>query len=115
MGLEHFTDESIRDPRIAKMVEKVKITSQEFPNETPLATTVKLKLKDGRELSAHVNVPKGNEIHNPLTKEEKREKFLSNVSFSKKVSMENGEKALSMLERLEEVDDIKEVVKLLVA
>jgi aconitate decarboxylase len=113
--LEHFTDESIGDPRIAEMIKKVKITSQEFPDEASLATTVQVKLKDGREFSAHVNAPKGNEINNPLTKAEKREKFRGNISFSRKVSVENSEKALSMLENLEEVADIKEIVKLLVA
>ena len=113
--MEHFTDESINDPQIAEMIKKVQITTQEFPGEVFLATTVKVKMKDGKELSAHVNVPKGNEIYNPLTKEEKREKFRSNVSFSQKVSADNGEKALNLLENLEEVEDIREMVRLLVA
>jgi ssDNA-binding Zn-finger/Zn-ribbon topoisomerase 1 len=96
------------------MIKKVKVTSQEFPGEASLATTVQMKLKDGREFSAHVNAPKGNEIENPLTKAEKREKFRGNIRFSGKVGEEHGEKALSMLENLEKVADIKEIVKLLV-
>ena len=111
----HFTDESIREPRIGEMVKKVKITSQDFPNETALATTVKVKLEDGREFSAHVDTPKGNEIYNPLTRAEKREKFRGNISFSNRVPVENGEKALNLLENLDEVEDITKIVELLVA
>lgn len=117
VSLEHFTDEFIQDPQIAEMVKKVKITSETWPalpDETSsLATAVKVRVKDGREFFEHVNVPRGNEIYAPLTKEEKREKFRSNVSFFKKVPIENAEKALGMLEELEEIDDIAKIVKLL--
>jgi 2-methylcitrate dehydratase PrpD len=112
---EHFTEESIREPRIAEIIKKVKVASQDFPNEPSLATTVQMKLKDGRNFSAHISVPKGNELQNPMTRDEKRDKFRGNLSFSKKVSAENGEKALRLLEDLEEVQDIRKIVKLLVA
>lgn len=112
--VEHFTDEAMSDPMIAEMTNKVKIAVQEFPNEVFLASTVKVRMKDGRELSAHVNVPKGNEIDNPLTREEKRNKFRGNAHFSKKVSVENCEKALRLLENLEEIEDVREIVALLV-
>ncbi len=111
--VEHFTDEAISDPAIAELTKKVKIAVQEFPNEVFLATTVKVRMKGGRELSAHVNVPKGNEIDNPLTKAEKREKFRGNVRFSNKVSADDCEKALRLLENLEEVEDVGEIVTLL--
>lgn len=113
--VEHFTDEAIRDPQITEMAKKVKVTTQESPEKVFLATTVKVKLKDGRELSADVDMPKGNDIHTPLTREEKREKFRGNLRFSKKVSEENTDKALSMLEKLEDVADVREIVKLLLA
>lgn len=111
--VEHFTDEAMNDPKIAEMTKKVKIAIQEFPNEVFLATTVEVRMKDGRELSAHVNVPKGNEIDNPLTREEKREKFRGNVRFSDKVSADDCEKALRLLENLEEVEDVREIIMLL--
>jgi 2-methylcitrate dehydratase PrpD len=112
---EHFTEESIRDPRIPEMIKKIKITTQDFPNESFLCATVRIKTKDGKEFIEHVNVPKGNELEHPLTREEKREKFRVNANFCGKVKMENAEKALMMLERLEDVKDIKEIVGLLVA
>jgi 2-methylcitrate dehydratase PrpD len=112
--LEHFTEEAIRDYRVAEMVKRVKIATQEFPDESFFATTVSVRLKDGREFSVHVDMPRGNEMYAPLTREEKREKFRGNLGFSGKVSMESGEKALSLLEKLEEVDDITEIIRLLV-
>jgi len=112
---EHFTEESIRDPQICEMIKKIKIQSQEFPNESLVATTIRVKMKDGTTFTEHVNEPKGNELENPLTREEKREKFRHNVRFSKKVKMRNAEKALMLMEKLEDIQDITEIVKLLVA
>jgi 2-methylcitrate dehydratase PrpD len=111
--VEHFTDEALKDPKIAEMTKKVRIAIQEFPNEEYLATTLVVRTKDGRELSSHVNVPKGNEFDNPLSREEKREKFRGNVHFSHSVSADNCEKALSLLENLEDIEDVREIVKLL--
>ena len=113
VSVEHFTDEALNDPKIAEMTKKVKIAIQQFPTEVFLATTVQVRMKDGRELSAHVNVPKGNEIDNPLTIEEKKDKFRGNIRHSKEISADNGEKALNLLERLEEIEDIREIIKLL--
>ncbi len=113
ISLEHFTEEAIREPRITEMVKRIKTATQDFPDESFFATTVSVRLKDGREFSAHVDMPRGNEIYAPMTREEKREKFRGNLGFSGKVSMGNGEKALSMLEKLEEVDDITKIIRLL--
>ncbi len=114
-GPEHFTEESIRDPRVAEIIRKVKMTAQDWPNESFLASTVRVKMKNGDEFTEHVNVPLGNDLENPLTKEAKREKFRINVSFTRKVNTKNAEKALGMLEKLEEVEDIRKIVSLLVA
>ncbi len=111
---EHFTEESIRDQNIAEMIKKVKVTTPDRPNEVKEAATVRVKMKDGREFTEHVNRPLGNELEHPLTREAKTEKFLTNASFSKKVNIKNAEKALGMLERLEEIDDITRIIKLLV-
>lgn len=118
VSLEHYTDEFIRDPQIAELVKKMKITSEGWPTvpgETFFqATTVKVRMEDGKEFSEYVKVARGHEIYAPLTEEEKREKFRNNVEFSKKVTVENAEKALNMLTKLEEVEDIKKIVDLLI-
>jgi 2-methylcitrate dehydratase PrpD len=112
---EHYTEESIRDPKIAEMMKKVKVTTPDTPNEVKEAATVIVKMKDGSEFREHVNRPLGNELEHPLSREAKREKFRVNANFTKLVKMENAEKALGMIEKLEDVKDIREIVKLLVA
>jgi 2-methylcitrate dehydratase PrpD len=112
---QHFTDEAIKDPKISELIKKIKMSTQDFPpSETFLCATVKVKMKDGKELSEHVNVPSGNDLENPLSKELKREKYLNNVAFTKKVNVKNAEKAMNIMEKLEDVENINQVIKLLV-
>jgi 2-methylcitrate dehydratase PrpD len=111
--LEHFTEEFIRDPKAVDLAQKVKLTGN-MSQEKLFATEVEVKMRDGRKFSARVDVPKGDTISNPLTKQEIIEKFRSNVSFSGVLAKENVEKALDMIKRLEEIDDIGEITSLLV-
>lgn len=113
--LEHFTEEFIRNSKVIDLTKKVEINAITVPPNKPWATDVKIKMRNGTEFSAHVEVPKGDPVSNPLTRAEIKEKFRANVAFSKTVAKENGEKVLNMIERLEEVDDTTEVVNLLVA
>jgi 2-methylcitrate dehydratase PrpD len=111
--LVHFTDEYVRDEKIADMVNKIRLTSTTSP-ETPLGAGVKIKMRNGGEYEARVNMPKGHGVLTPLTPAEKRAKFFDNVDFSDTVPGDRAEKALGLLERLEEVNDVAEVFKLLV-
>jgi 2-methylcitrate dehydratase PrpD len=111
--LEHFTDEYIRDEKIADMVGKIRLTSTTSP-ETPLGAGVKIKMRNGGEYEARVDMPKGHGILTPLSAAEKKAKFFDNVNFSNTVPTDRAEKALGLLERLEETDDVTEVFKLLV-
>lgn len=112
--LEHFTEAFIRDPNVVELTKKVDLIAT-IPTDKMLDTAeVKTRMKDGQEFHAHVDVAKGHPIERPLAKEEIDEKFRSNVAFSKTVSNENAEAALGLLKKLEEVDDIGEVVQLLI-
>jgi 2-methylcitrate dehydratase PrpD len=110
--VEHFTDEFIRDKKVGGLARKVKLTSLS-PSEKP-TTFLNIKMKDGREFSAVLDTsrrgPSG-----PSSKEELEEKFRSNVAVSNTVSNKNAEEALDMLEHIDEVDDIKQIINLLVA
>jgi aconitate decarboxylase len=112
---EHFTEESLRDPRMAEIMKKISFTTYDWPNDVFVSATVKVKMKNGDEFSEHVNVPLGNELDNPLSKEAKIEKYLAGAKFSGKVSRENAEKALKLLDKLEEVKDISKIINLLVS
>jgi 2-methylcitrate dehydratase PrpD len=112
--LEHFTEEFIRDPRIMEIVPKIRLTAT-MPMEKPLGAGVTIKMKQGREYEKTVDMPKGNGVLTPLTPAEKRAKFFDNVAFSKMISLDKAEKALNLLERIEEVDNVAKVIRLLVA
>jgi 2-methylcitrate dehydratase PrpD len=112
---EHFTEESIRDPRMADLMKKVIFTTYDWPNDSYMSATVRVKMKNGDEFSEHANSPLGNEIDNPLSKEAKIEKYLVGARFSGKVGRENAEKALKLLDKLEEVKDITKIINLLVS
>jgi transcriptional/translational regulatory protein YebC/TACO1 len=71
-------------------------------------------MRNGGEYEARVDMPKGHGVLTPLTPAEKRAKFFDNVNFSNTVPADRAENALGLLERLEEVDDVTEVFKLLV-
>ncbi|HVN94823.1 MAG TPA: MmgE/PrpD family protein [Syntrophorhabdaceae bacterium] len=111
--LEHFAEELVRDPSIADLINKIRLTAT-IPSSKPLGAKVIIRMKQGIELIREVDMPRGNGILTPLASAEIRKKFLDNVAFSGTISLENGEKVLSLLERLEEVNDVNEIISLLV-
>ena len=59
--------------------------------------------------------PRGNGIFTPLTAADMRTKYFDNVAFSQTISMDKAEKVLGLIERIEEVDNVNKIIKLLVA
>jgi 2-methylcitrate dehydratase PrpD len=111
--LEHFSEEFIRDPAIMGVVKKIRLDSA-MPPDKPHGAAVRIRTRQGKEYEARVDVPKGSDTFTPLTQAEKREKFRSNVAWSKTVPQDRAEKALHMLEKIEEVNNVAEIITLLV-
>ena len=111
---EHFNEDAIRDPKVMELSKKVTVSKAEYPGESHLATTVVIKMKDGKEYSHHVSEPSGHEDLNPSTMEYKRNKFLHNIEYSESISQENAKEVLDMINRLEDVKDMSEIIRLLV-
>ncbi|HEY77656.1 MAG TPA: MmgE/PrpD family protein [Dehalococcoidia bacterium] len=109
---EHFSEESIRDPKINALISKVKLA--ESPGVPMLGARLKVKMKDGRDFSESVDNPKGFPFNSPMSRNEINDKFRSNVDFSQTVTERNAEKALKLLENLEELDNVNKIVELLV-
>lgn len=95
-----------------EMVKRIRLTG-DMPPDKPLAARVRLKLKDGREYLATVETPKGNEISTPMSPREIRAKFIQNVTFSERLPLADAEEALELLERLEDVGNVKSILNLL--
>jgi len=108
----HFSEESIRDPQINALIQKIK--SVELPGAPAQSAKLKVRMKDGREFSEFNDAPKGDPVRNPMSRDEIADKFRANVEFSRTVTRGNAQKALDLLENLEELDSVHKIVELLV-
>jgi 2-methylcitrate dehydratase PrpD len=111
--LEHFTESNVRDSRVVALADKVRVIAT-FAPEKKQGAAVTVKMKDGQEWSASVNVPKGDTTYSPLSEKEIDEKFRSNVAFSKTITVQAAERALTMLKKLDEIDNVSSIIELLV-
>jgi 2-methylcitrate dehydratase PrpD len=109
---EHFLEEFIRDSEVNGLVNRVRLA--ELPGTQKLKCKIEVKMRDGRAISEATDAPKGDPLSNPMSKGEIIAKFWANVDFSKTVTRKNAEVLLDLLEKLEELDDISKVVRLLV-
>jgi 2-methylcitrate dehydratase PrpD len=109
---EHFTEEAIRGPEINAFIKKISVTEQADISRE--GAVLKVIMHDGTERIESVSVAKG-DPRNPLSKEEIIAKFWTNVDFSRAVSKENAEKILALVEKLEKLDSVNKIVKLLVS
>jgi 2-methylcitrate dehydratase PrpD len=109
---EHFTEETIRDPQINDFIKKVKLSAD---MSGQMGARVKVTLKDGREFTEEMAVAKGDQLRNPVSREEIIAKFWVNVDYSRTIARKNAEKLLALLENIEELDSVNRIVQLLVA
>ncbi|MFC1949861.1 MmgE/PrpD family protein [Chloroflexota bacterium] len=108
-GNEDYTEESVRDPAVQTLIGKIKLANLDRPEGVEL----ELKMKDGRKLSEYVRLATG-EPSNPLSRDGLIAKFMEQVDFSQTVSKRDAEELIGLLERLEEINDIAEIVGLAV-
>jgi 2-methylcitrate dehydratase PrpD len=109
----YFTEECIRDPEILKLVAKIKLIPG-APLKKTTTTAMQVKMKDGRIFSARTDMPRGQIYKTPLTTEEIKAKYRANVAFSQTVPVPKAEKALGIIEKLEDLADVRELTELLV-
>lgn len=109
--LRHFTDEMVARPQINRLMEKMRWVER-YPMPVMGTTkglgtkSVTVKLKDGREFSREVTVAKGMP-QNPLTPSEFNLKYRDCASVV--LSGEDVERSLSLLKRLQKVNNVKEI------
>lgn len=113
---EHFHDEFVLDPEVLGLMKRTQIGL--LPADKLVAavdgwrTDLIVRVRDGREFRSSVDMPSIDPVHRPLLKSEIRDKYRANAAFSKKISVENANAALDMLENLEEVKDISRLIAL---
>jgi 2-methylcitrate dehydratase PrpD len=108
---EHFTPDAINDPDLNLLITKTKCV--ELPGGGGRSVEVVVRMKDGRELSERTDAWIGDPLADPMPKSDIVAKFHRQIDFSRTVTQENGGQLLDMIEKLEEVDDIGELTRLL--
>lgn len=104
----HFTTEAIHNPETNDFIKRIKLAEGE-------GVSLKVIMNDGTEYMAESTIAKGEIPGNPMSKDELSAKFWDNVEFANRYTRDNVEKLLSLLEKIEDLYDIKELIRLLVA
>jgi len=111
-----YTEEMMKNPRIREFQHKVTIeadpvATEKFLNSYVACATVEMIMKDGRRFSKHIDYPKG-EPENPFTEQDHRDK-LTWMASHVGMKPDQIDELFRTLERLEELDDISELTRLL--
>lgn len=109
--LEHFSEPGIRDPRVLDLTERV-VLRPNLPAGKTHACRVVVLLKDGRQFEYFRENPVG-WIDDPVTHEDVVEKYWRNVRFNGKLTTEQAQRALDLIENIEEVADVSELAEAL--
>jgi len=110
VSLEDYTDELARDPRRRQLMQLVSVVEDErcneiFPHQFP--SVLRIRLRDGQELVEEALVNRGGP-ERPLSYEELATKFKDNVG--RELSPEVTTHLQSLVARLEELDDVRELL-----
>ncbi len=106
-GEDKFTAEKVNDPKIVSLRKKVKARLN--PDFQLLDTRVTVVTNDGRRIERFVRIPKG-QPENKMTPSEMEEKFRGLASLA--LPRENIGKLIEKIYKLEELNDIGEIISL---
>jgi 2-methylcitrate dehydratase PrpD len=109
--LKQFTDEKVLGTEAQNLLQKIRLAHPEnWPTGVNLTQEVIVRLKDGREYSHRVNIPKG-DPKNPMTDEEILTKFKDCARLAP-VSLE-AERLLELIHKIESLDNIVELMNVM--
>jgi 2-methylcitrate dehydratase PrpD len=113
VGLTQLKDEYVNRPEVREITSKVRVYGRPEITLAEARVKIDVKLKDGRELTAEYFPPKG-APDNPMTEQELVEKFYDCAAWGG-LPKPKAEKAIDLLLRLDEVDDIGPLMAAVVA
>lgn len=121
--IQYFTPEAVTDPGIVELCKKSRVvvdesiksrfaSASDAGNADPMVNGVRLRVvaTDGRVLEEY---EPNRTMHNYPTKEELESKFWDQVNAFNNVSESTGKKLLDMIEKIEDVENMKEFTELL--
>lgn len=109
VGLNQFSENSIKDSKLHKLIQKVKVIrdkglTNQYPEAMP--NLIKITMRDGRQFSNKVKYPKGHP-KKPMTDDEVEEKFRRLAK-----GFIPGQNIDNLLDVLWRIEDVKNVNKL---
>jgi 2-methylcitrate dehydratase PrpD len=112
-----FDGAYVRDPRIAELVQAIHVIADpgidEGKRELSLRTDMKVHTVEGKVYHKVIDIPKGFP-GNPLSAEEHIERFKDAVTYGdKRIGEERMQKIVLMVRNLEEIQDIRTLIALL--
>jgi 2-methylcitrate dehydratase PrpD len=110
---EHFSDIAIKDSDLNLLIDKTRCV--ELPNGSGRSVEVKVKMKDGRELSERTEVWRGDPLTDPMPKHDIIAKFHRQVEFSQTIGKGRADRLLNIIDELERLDDVGVIARLLVS
>ena len=115
-NLKHFDESYIREPRLAPLIEKVNVTGDPALDKRGLnAMDMQVRMKNGKVYQHSMDVSPGSQ-GKPLTYEEHMARFQDCVDYAgKPLPKRNIEKLVSLVDRLEDVEDIRSLIPLLMS
>ncbi|OGP60183.1 MAG: MmgE/PrpD family protein [Deltaproteobacteria bacterium RBG_13_52_11b] len=114
--LSHFEEDSIKDPGIAALVERINVIEEkalEARGHTPL--DMRVVTRSGKEYFRTMDIAPGFP-GNELTREDHEERFWDCIDFAAKpIDRQNAEKIIDLVGKIEAIDDIRILIPLLAA
>ena len=113
VGLDHFTDDKVKEPSIEELINKTSVEYKDFTEEVgehifPAEITV--SLKSGEIYQCRVDHSKGSP-ENPMSKDQFREKYRQCAKFA--LSEKNVNRSMEILESLENCASLSELMEAL--
>ncbi len=116
LGVGDFTEAALNDRATLDLAGRIAIAPNDNPDPNALTpVTVTVRLGSGAELTRSVSVVYGNPAK-PLTRDAHLQKFRTNLGFAAgPVPAANADALIAMVDALEELDDTRRLVDLMVA
>jgi 2-methylcitrate dehydratase PrpD len=113
--LEHFEQEYVKDPHVIDLARKITVTANKaMEGRAHTAFDMRVQTRGGKEHFVQMDISPGFP-GNPLTQEDHERHFKDCMDFAKKpVSKKSAKKILSIVHSLEELDNIRELIQLLI-
>jgi aconitate decarboxylase len=115
LGIDDFSDNNRHDPARLALARRIKAIVDANPDPNALTPVcVSVRLSDGRELSRTIDTVYGNPAK-PMSREAHLGKFRRNFGLAlNRLPNENADRLIEMMDRLEDLDDVRRIGELLV-